>query len=217
MLARCARISIMPAMFLRLLALVAVLTPTLCAAPRTPQTSDEIARQILAPLLEPAKVATLKGDRPANPRLYKVLYWLETARELGGDVGTVIGTAQAVTGSGGTTAAKADMLAIISNRAKLQNFGCLTADGMEKLRKGGSPEITKGEHAGDFIALDHILPRSVVPELAARFFNLEALPARVNLAKSAKIGQRELNLARQWNHAGLLSAQGLQAVVTGVE
>lgn len=202
----------MPGMFLRLLALVAVLTQPLCAASRAPQTPDEIARQILAPLLDPAKVATLKGDRPANPRLYKVLYWLETAREMGGDVGTVIGTAQAVTGSGGTPAAKADMLAIISNRTKLQTFGCLTPDGMAQLRKGGSPEITKGEHAGDFIALDHILPRSVVPELAARFFNLEALPARVNLAKSAKIGKRELDLARQWNHAGLLSPPGLRAV-----
>jgi len=52
----------MPGMFLRLLALVAVLTLPLCAAPRTPQTPDEIARQILAPLLDPAKVATLKGD-----------------------------------------------------------------------------------------------------------------------------------------------------------
>jgi len=207
----------MHGMFLRLLALVAVLTQPLCAAPRTPQTPDEIARQILAPLLDPAKVATLKGDRPANPRLYKVLYWLETAREMGGDVGTVIDTAQAMTGSSGTPAAKADLLAILSNRTKLQTFGCLTPDGMAKLRKGGSPEITQGEHAGDFIALDHILPRSVVPELAARFYNLEALPARVNLAKSDKIGQRELDLARQWNHAGLLSSPGLRAVEVVVE
>jgi hypothetical protein len=206
--------AIMPGMFLRLLALVAVLTQPLCAEPRTP---DEIARQILAPLLDPAKLATLKGDRPANPRLYKALYWLETAREMGGDMSTVIGTAQAVTGSSGTPAAKADMLAIISNRTKLQVFGCLTANGMAKLRKGGSPAITKGEHSGDCIALDHILPRSVVPELAARFYNLEALPARVNLAKSDRIGQRELNLARQWNREGLLSTPGLRAVEVVVE
>ena len=51
----------MPGMFLRLLALVAVLTQPLCAAPRAPQTPDEIARLIFAPLLDPAKVATLKG------------------------------------------------------------------------------------------------------------------------------------------------------------
>ena len=64
---------------------------------------------------------------------------------------------------------------------------------MAELRKGGSPTITKGEHAGDSVALDHVLPRAVVPELAARFYNLEAIPAKANLAKSAKVGQRELD------------------------
>lgn len=37
------------------------------------------------------------------------------------------------------------------------------------MKKGGSPQIMQGESAGDFIALDHILPRPVVPELAATF------------------------------------------------
>jgi hypothetical protein len=37
------------------------------------------------------------------------------------------------------------------------------------------------------------------------------------LAKSDKIGQRELDLARQWNREGLLSAPGLRAVVVVVE
>lgn len=63
----------MPGMFLRLLAPLAALMLPSGAAPHAPQTPDEIARQILAPLLDQAKVATLKGDRPANPRLYKVL------------------------------------------------------------------------------------------------------------------------------------------------
>lgn len=72
--------------------------------------------------------------------------------------------------------------------------------------------ITKGEHAGDSIALDHILPRSIVPELAARFYNLEAIPSKVNLQKSAKIRKRELQLARRWQREGLPSAKGLKAV-----
>ncbi len=200
-------------LFLRLLALVAIFTLTQCAAPpRTPQTPDKIARQILAPLLDPAKVATLRGDRPANHRLYKALYWLETARVGGGNVGKVISIAQAVDGYSGTPAAKADKRAIISNRKKLQNLGCLTPVGMAKLRKGGSPTITKGPHVGSAIALDHILPRSVVPELAARYFNLEAIDAPDNLAKSNKIGKRELKVARKWNREGLLSDQGLMAV-----
>jgi len=62
------------------------------------------------------------------------------------------------------------------------------------------------------VALDHVLPRAIVPELAARFYNLEAIPARQNLAKSAKIGEREVLLARRWAKDGLLSAEGLAAV-----
>jgi len=199
-------------LYLRLLALVVVIALTHCAAPRSAQIPDKITIQILAPLLDPGKVATLKGDRPTNLRLYKVLYWVETVRVRGGDVGNVISTAQAVDGYGGTPAAKEDKLAIICNRTKLQKFGCLTNDGMARLRKGRSPAITKGPHAGSAIALDHILPRSVVPELAGRYFNLDAIDSPDNLAKSNKIGKRELELARRWHREGLLSASGLRAV-----
>jgi hypothetical protein len=64
--------------------------------------------------------------------------------------------------------------------------------------------------------LDHVLPRAVVPELAAKFYNLEAIPAPENLAKSAKIGPRELALAIRWREDGLLSAAGLEAVMAAV-
>lgn len=54
----------------------------------------DIAREIIAPLIDPVKVATLKGDRPANERLYKVLYWLEMARLGGVGIGDTIDKAQ---------------------------------------------------------------------------------------------------------------------------
>lgn len=60
--------------------------------------------------------------------------------------------------------------------------------------------------------LDHVLPRAVVPELAAKLYNLEAVATKVNLEKSAKVGSRELLLARRWNEEGLLSAAGLEAI-----
>jgi hypothetical protein len=178
----------------------------------TPETPEGIATEILAPLLDPVKVATLKGDRPANARFYKVLYWLETARKAGGEVGTVIDTAQKTAGYAGSSGAKADKQAILWSRTNLEKWGCFTPEGNEKLRNGGSPIITKGEHAGDSIALDHVLPRSLVPELAARFYNLEAIPAKDNLRKSSKITAREIALARRWQREGLLTAEGLKAV-----
>ena len=48
--------------------------PLISEAQRPPETPDTIAKEILAPLLDPLKVATLKGERPINTRLYKVLY-----------------------------------------------------------------------------------------------------------------------------------------------
>ena len=78
-----------------------------------PQTADGIAREILAPLLNPANVATLKGDRPANARLYKVLGWLETSRQGGGKVSGVIDLAQTASGYAGSVGAKADKAAIL--------------------------------------------------------------------------------------------------------
>jgi hypothetical protein len=196
-------------MIRRLTAICCALILPLSAEPKSP---EEIATRILAPLLDPAKVATLKGDRPANARLYRVLGWLESARAAGGEVPEVIEMAQASAGYGGTKGAVADKQSIAWSHAKLAELGCFTPAGLEKLKKGGSPEITRGEHAGDRIALDHVLPRAVVPELAARFYNLEAIPSRLNLAKSAKIADRELALARRWNREGLLSGNGLKAV-----
>jgi len=194
---------------LRLLVSALIILAPLHAEPTTP---DAIASEILAPLLDPAKVATLKGDRPANARLYKVQFWLETARRAGGKPPEVIDTAQKAAGYLGSPGAKADKAAILWRWKKLDDFGCFNDEGMKKLRTGGSPTITKGDHAGEGIALDHVLPRAVVPELAARFYNLEAIPAKANLQKSDKIGQRELELARRWRNEGLLSADGLKAV-----
>lgn len=141
-----------------------------------------------------------------------VLYWVETARLAGGDVSKVISTAQATVHYGGTPMAEADKAALIRNRDKLESLGCFTEEGMAKLRTGATPTITKGEHAGDSVALDHILPRAVVPELAAKFFNLEAIPSKLNLAKSDHISKREVEIAKRWKQDGLLSEDGLKAV-----
>ena len=205
-------------MLLRLLIFISVLVfPSFAVAREKPESPQAIATEILAPLLDPVKVASLKGDRPANTRLYKVLFWLETARRAGGEVSEVLDTAQVTARYADTLGARADKTAIIWNRKNLENFGCLTPEGMAKLRKGGSPAITRGPHTGDTIALDHVLPRSIVPELAARFFNLEAIAASANLAKSAKVTAREVALARRWNREGLLSTQGLIAIEDATE
>lgn len=184
-----------------ILAILASLTLPLRAAAKSPET---IACEVIAPLLDPAKVATLKGGRPANPRLYRLLYWLKTAKRAGGDISAIITTAQTAAGYAGTKGAIADAAAIRWTWGKLSGFGCFDGAGMAKLRKGGAPLITQGTHAGDTVALDHVLPIAVMPELAARFYNLEAIPSLANRKNSADITKRELELARRWHRDGFV-------------
>lgn len=89
-----------------LLACLALLSPVSCqeAAPpaKAPQ-GQAVAQKatnfpaIVAPLIDPAKLDTLKGKRAATPRLRKACYWLEMAKREGSDIGEVIDQAHALT------------------------------------------------------------------------------------------------------------------------
>ena len=82
---------------------------------------------------------------------------------------------------------------------------------MIKLRKGNAPTIAKGPYAGEIVTGDHTIPRSVCPELDNALYNLEMMPLTLNQRKSAKIGQRQIDLAKRWNADGLLSDAGFKA------
>ncbi|MDA7502564.1 hypothetical protein OAP08_06075 [Akkermansiaceae bacterium] len=168
---------------------------------------------LLAPLIDPAKLDTLKGKRAATPRLRKACYWLQMAHIWGFDVGEVIDQVHSVIGSYEPKRAKAQRESLIRNRVILERLGCIDEAGMIKLRKGNAPTITKGPYAGEIVTGDHIIPRSVCPELDNALYNLEMMPLTLNQRKSAKIGQRQIDLARRWNADGLLSDEGLKAVL----
>lgn len=81
--------------------------------------------------------------------------------------------------------------------------------GMIKLRKGSAPTITKGPYAGEIVTGDHIIPRSVCLEQDNALYNLEMMPLTLNQKKSAKIGQRQIDLVKRWNQDGFISDAGL--------
>ena len=168
---------------------------------------------LLAPLIDPAKLDTLKEKRAATPRLRKACYWLQMAHIWGFDVGKVIDQVHSVIGSYKPKRAKAQRESLIRNRVILERLGCIDEAGMIKLRKGNAPTITKGPYAGEIVTGDHIIPRSVCPELDNALYNLEMMPLTLNQKKSAKIGQRQIDLAKRWNTDGLLSDEGLGAVL----
>ena len=190
-------------------------TPSVNTPPETPL-EDHVAADFanfLAPLIDPAKLDTLKGKRAATPRLRKACYSVEMAHTSGFDAGEIIDQAHAQTGPHEPKRAKAQRASLIRNRVILERLGCIDEAGMIKLRKGNAPTITKGPYAGEIDTGDHIIPRSVCPELDNALYNLEMMPLTLNQRKSARIGTRQMDLAKRWNADGLLSDEGLKAVL----
>jgi hypothetical protein len=176
--------------------------------------ADEIHRYtlILEPLINTKKLDTLAGKRAATPRLRKACYWLEMASSDGLDPVDIITHAHSITRPQHEARSKAQLDSLIRNRTILEHLGCLGEAGMEKLRRGKAPTITRGPYAGELATVDHIIPRSVCPELDNRLYNLEFMPDTLNKRKSDKIGDRQRQLAKKWHNTSLLSQSGLDRI-----
>ncbi len=172
-------------------------------------TLTDYARAI-STLIDPAKLGTL-GQRGANPRVQKYVALLGEAQARGIRPKKVAGMAVARAGLKGA-AAKLTAQAMIRNVRIAEKLGCLNEEGLREMRRGQAATIRRGPCKGQELSVDHIIPRALVPELDNVIANLELLPVRVNEAKNATVGVRQLDLARKLYKAGMLSVTGLHAV-----
>jgi len=168
--------------------------------------------QNIASLIDPAKLATL-GQRGANPRVQKAVYWLAEARKEGQKPAQVLDRAVALAGYGNGQAARLTKKALLRNLDIAGKLGCLTDAGLACMRRGEAPMVSKGPYQGDRLSVDHIVPLAVAPELGNVIANLELMPLRMNESKNDRIGDRQRDMARKFSKAGLLSAPGLAAVL----
>jgi hypothetical protein len=187
-----------------LLALFALSAPAKAAEPY---------RTALVSLCDPAKIATLTSDRAANPRVRKIAYWLEVARQSGRDPQAEMEAVMEAVGWGGTLKGELTAKAMVRNRIIAERLGCLDAEGMERMRRGASPTVKRGPYAGDKLHVDHIIPRTVSPALDLVLANLELMPATVNYRKGRKVGQRQVDLANKLHVASALSAEDRDVVL----
>lgn len=162
-------------------------------------------RIALVSLCDPLKIATITAERGANPRVRKIAYWLEMARRDGRDPAVEMTAVMVAVGWGGTAKGDLTAAAMVRNRTIAERLGCLDEGGMTKLRSGKAPTILIGPYAGDILSVDHIIPRSVCPELDTTLANLELMPMRMNRSKSDSMGERQVDMARKFHSAGLLS------------
>lgn len=173
---------------------------------------QDAVRIALASLTDPAKIATLESDRAANPRIRKITYWLEIGRREGRPPENEMAATMDAIGWGGTPRGQLTAAAMARNRTIAERLGCLDDEGMENLRRGKAPTITRGPYAGEKLTVDHIIPRAVAPALDKVLANLELMPHSLNIRKGAKIGQRQIDLANKLQAAGLLTPEDHAAI-----
>jgi hypothetical protein len=186
-----------------------ILSLVISAYVATAATVADYAEKI-APLIDPAKLATLK-ERGANPRVQKVTFYLYSAKVDRLDATAVARTAVRMVGMK-KAAADLTVATMVRNVTIAERLGCTDRAGLDEMQKGNAATVRYGPYAGDQLSVDHIIPRSVVPELDKVIANLELMPARMNSKKNVSIGQRQRDLAGKLRKAGLLSEAGLNAV-----
>lgn len=187
-----------------------LLLVALCAL--TPVLGQSVERTALVALCDPAKIATLQSERGANPRIRKIAHWLEVARLNGNSPDAEMAATMDAIGWGGTLKGQLTAAAMARNRTIAERLGCLDAEGMENLRRGRAPTITRGPYAGEKLTVDHIIPRAVAPSLDKVLANLELMPHSLNIRKGAKVGQRQLDLANKLLAAGVLTPEEHAAI-----
>lgn len=159
----------------------------------------------VAALSDPARLATLKGERAANERLHRILAYLEEARRAGTLPSKIIDEAQklnADTGSHGL--AVKEML--LRNFEFAERAALFTEENLARMKHGNSPYVTNGTFKGQPYEVDHIIPLAEFPQLGRELANLIYLPRTLNRRKSDDIKQRALDLATKLVAAGVLTA-----------
>ena len=177
-----------------------------CAEPQTDYAS------LIKPLIDPINLSTLK-ERGANSRVQKVTAILWKAKQAGQEPSKVAQKAVGLIGWGGTQKGELTAFAMARNLTIAERLGATTPQDIEDMSHGKTAEVRKGPYTGQILSVDHIIPRSVVPELDNVIANLELMPLPLNISKGDKVTSRQVDLAKKLYSAGLLSDLGLEAVL----
>jgi len=188
-----------------ILALLLATAPSIMAAPSA-------AAVAIAEHTDLVKLATLKGEGAANPRLQKCVYWLACAEEQGEKPEVVLDESAKLNKTAGTPYAGFVSWGLLENLKIAKELGLLTPEGMAELKRGKSATITKGQYAGQKAEAGLVIPKAVCPELQNQVMNLELIPSSLNQVKSNKVTERARVFAKELYEANLLSQGGWERV-----
>lgn len=164
----------------------------------------------LISLLDRKKLATLKGERAANTRLLKALYWLDREKKEGRSPEEYLDEALQ-TYEDAPDHRELVRSAVLENFTRVESFG-VSDEHLARMKHGRTPQILKGKFAGEPIEVDHIISIRDAPELSREFANFRLEPRSSNRSKSKKLETSALALGRSFTKAGVLSKERLTAL-----
>ena len=164
----------------------------------------------VAALIDPVKLAAL-GERGANPRLNKLIYWLWHAEQRGLSPESSLNWALWLNGQQEPQAGLVKE-SLLRNVKIATQLGLLDAQNLDHLRHGRAAIVRSGPYRGEAVEIDHIVPYSLAPEVGNDLANLEMLPRTLNRRKSNLVNERQLAHAERLHTAGLLTQKSLDQV-----
>ncbi len=164
----------------------------------------------VAALIDPVKLAAL-GERGANPRLNKLIYWLWHAEQRGLSPESSLSWALWLNGQQEPQAGLVKE-SLLRNVKIATQLGLLDAQNLDHLRHGRAAIVRSGPYRGEAVEIDHIVPYSLAPEVGNDLANLEMLPRTLNRRKSNLVNERQLAHAERLHTAGLLTQKSLDQV-----
>lgn len=163
----------------------------------------------IASLSDPARLATLSGERAANERLHEILAWLEEGRRAGVVASKTLDEALKLTGDIGPHGqAVKEML--LRDFEIAQRAALFTPENLALMKSGRSPRVPSGSYKDQPYEVDHVIPVAEFPQLGTELANLIYLPRTVNRRKSAEVQQRALDLGQKLLAAGILTPDQYQ-------
>ena len=73
--------------------------------------------------------------------------------------------------------------------------------------------LETGPYAGEKAEVDHIIPRSLAPDLDNLLINLELMPMTLNRRKSDKVTERAAQMAKSFYEAGVMMPESYERVM----
>ena len=172
----------------------------------------------LTPLLNPQKIITLTRENALNGRLNKVMYYLRQEELAGHNASESLWRSMKMAGADKKTIAprtflnpKMDHAQILKNYEKLKQSGTFDVSGnMEALRHGGS--VTT--RSGSSLDVNHIVPKSLAPELENSWGNLEYMDASMNRSLGNTLTKDSLGKLQEFRKAGAFSRGRAQEILS---